>query len=225
MFFHPLTRWFMAVLYILLAFFFVVVQIDLVALVFVKIGIPPRYVMGALLLCLLGSAVNIPLKRIPQEDVTEGGTVRFFGLSYVIPPSRTRETVLAVNVGGAVVPTLISAYLLVKTGIFVPALFAIVVMTIVTHRLARPMQGVGIALPFFIPPVVAAITAFIADAGHAPVVAYISGTLGTLIGADILNVNKIGRLGAPVASIGGAGTFDGIFLTGILAVSLAVVLA
>ena len=28
-------------------------------------------------------------------------------------------------------------------------------------------------------------------------------------------------LGAPVASIGGAGTFDGIFLTGILAVLLA----
>ncbi len=30
-----------------------------------------------------------------------------------------------------------------------------------------------------------------------------------------------GGLGAPVASIGGTGTFDGIFLTGILAVLLA----
>ena len=220
MFFHPLTRLFMAVLYILLAFFFVVVQVDLVALVFVKIGIPPRYVMGALLLCLLGSAVNIPLKRIPQEEMTEGGTVRFFGFRYVIPPSRTRETVLAVNVGGAVVPVLISAYLLVKTGIVVPGVLATIVMAVVTYRLARPMQGVGIVLPFFIPPVVAAVTALVADAGHAPVIAYISGTIGTLIGADILNVHKIGFLGAPVASIGGAGTFDGIFLTGILAVLL-----
>jgi uncharacterized membrane protein len=52
----------------------------------------------------------------------------------------------------------------------------------------------------------------------APIIAYISGTLGTLIGADILNLKKISQLGAPVASIGGAGTFDGIFLTGILAV-------
>jgi uncharacterized membrane protein len=45
--------------------------------------------------------------------------------------------------------------------------------------------------------------------------------MGTLIGADLLNLAKIGTLGAPVASIGGAGTFDGIFLTGILAVLLA----
>jgi len=53
------------------------------------------------------------------------------------------------------------------------------------------------------------------------VVAYVSGVLGTLIGADIANLDKIRGLGAPVASIGGAGTFDGIFLTGILAVLLA----
>ena len=45
--------------------------------------------------------------------------------------------------------------------------------------------------------------------------------MGTLIGADLLNLDKISGLGAPVASIGGAGTFDGIFLTGILAVLLA----
>jgi len=51
--------------------------------------------------------------------------------------------------------------------------------------------------------------------------AYISGTLGTLIGADLINLGKIEGLQAPVASIGGAGTFDGIFFTGILAVLLA----
>ena len=52
-------------------------------------------------------------------------------------------------------------------------------------------------------------------------VAYVSGTLGTLIGADLLNLSRIQGLGAPVVSIGGAGTFDGIFLTGIVAVLLA----
>jgi len=51
--------------------------------------------------------------------------------------------------------------------------------------------------------------------------AYIAGSLGTLIGADLTNLDKVRGLGAPVASIGGAGTFDGIFLTGILAVLLA----
>ncbi|TDA34704.1 MAG: hypothetical protein DSO02_02190, partial [Hadesarchaea archaeon] len=50
--------------------------------------------------------------------------------------------------------------------------------------------------------------------------AYLSGTLGTLVGADLMNLNKVERLGAPVVSIGGAGTFDGIFLTGIFSVLL-----
>ena len=51
--------------------------------------------------------------------------------------------------------------------------------------------------------------------------AYIGGSLGTLIGADLLNLGNIRGLGAPVASIGGAGTFDGIFLIGIVAVLIA----
>jgi uncharacterized membrane protein len=45
--------------------------------------------------------------------------------------------------------------------------------------------------------------------------------LGTLIGADLMNLGSIQGLHAPVLSIGGAGTFDGVFLTGILAVLLA----
>jgi uncharacterized membrane protein len=57
--------------------------------------------------------------------------------------------------------------------------------------------------------------------GHAAPLAYVSGSLGTLIGADLLNLPSLRSLGAPVASIGGAGTFDGIFLTGIIAVLLA----
>jgi len=56
---------------------------------------------------------------------------------------------------------------------------------------------------------------------HAAALAYVGGSLGTLIGADLLNLGTVQRLGAPVASIGGAGTFDGIFLTGIMAVLLA----
>ena len=60
---------------------------------------------------------------------------------------------------------------------------------------------------------------------YAAPLAYIGGSMGTLLGADLLNLDKIGSLGAPIASIGGAGTFDGIFLTGILAVLIAGVVA
>jgi uncharacterized membrane protein len=51
--------------------------------------------------------------------------------------------------------------------------------------------------------------------------AYAGGTLGTLLGADLTNLHKVRRLGAPLISIGGAGTFDGVFITGIVAVLLA----
>jgi uncharacterized membrane protein len=87
--------------------------------------------------------------------------------------------------------------------------------------MATPVQGIGIAVPVFAPVITTAILAFILSRDYAPPLAYIGGSMGTLIGADLLNLDKISGLGAPVASIGGAGTFDGIFLTGILAVLLA----
>ena len=55
----------------------------------------------------------------------------------------------------------------------------------------------------------------------APIIAYASGTLGTILGADLLNLHRIRELGAPLVSIGGAGTFDGVFLSGLIAAFLA----
>ena len=149
--------------------------------------------------------------------------IRFFGFRYVVPVWKRSVTVIAINLGGAVIPTLVSLYLLVKTGLYFKAGLATLLMTLISFKLAKPIPGIGIALPFFIPPALAALLAIIIGDEDAPVIAYISGTLGTLLGADILNLKKIGNLGAPVASIGGAGTFDGIFLTGILAVLLAAI--
>jgi uncharacterized membrane protein len=78
----------------------------------------------------------------------------------------------------------------------------------------------------FIPPLLAVLVGvFIGRAMRVPgvihVIAYVSGVVGTLIGADLSNLGRVADLGAPVASIGGAGNFDGVFLTGILAVLLA----
>ncbi|KFI35253.1 hypothetical protein HY02_02775, partial [Peptococcaceae bacterium SCADC1_2_3] len=85
---------------------------------------------------------------------------------------------------------------------------------------ARSVQGVGIVMPAFIPPIAAAAVALILAPAQAAPVAYIAGTLGTLIGADLLNWRKIQSLGAQAVSIGGAGIFDGIFLVGIVAAFL-----
>jgi len=100
-------------------------------------------------------------------------------------------------------------------------LIAVAIVTMVVNKLTRPIPGVGIATPMLVPPLVAALTALLITPGWAPPAAYISGTMGTLIGADLMNLKKLGDLRAPVVSIGGAGTFDGIFLTGIIAVLLA----
>jgi uncharacterized membrane protein len=83
------------------------------------------------------------------------------------------------------------------------------------------VPGIGIAIPSLVPPIIAATVALLVARANVAAVAYVSGSLGTLIGADLLNLGKVQGLGAPVVSIGGAGTFDGVFLTGILAVLLA----
>jgi uncharacterized membrane protein len=225
MFFNPLTFLILAIFFLFILFFFVIIQINIIALVFNEIGIPTHSIFTALFATLIGSFINIPLKRIPQEMMVEDRTIRFFGFRHAVPAWKKRETILAVNIGGAVIPVLISCYLLFKTGLWAGAGLATALMTFITFKLARPLRGVGIALPAFIPPVMAALLSVLIASRDAPVVAYISGTLGTLIGADILNLKKIANLGAPVASIGGAGTFDGIFLNGILAVLLSAIMA
>jgi uncharacterized membrane protein len=222
----PLTTVFMAILFAFTLLFFFLVEFNIIATAFLKIGIPARYVFGAFFAILLGSFVNIPVKKIHNSTVARRpATVTFFGVKYVIPQTKSDVTVIAVNLGGAVFPIIISGYLLLKTGLYFKSLIGILFMTVVCYRLARPVEGVGIALPFFLPPLLAALLSVLIDHTHAPVIAYVSGTLGTLIGADLVNLKQINKMNAPVASIGGAGTFDGIFLTGILAVLLSTFLS
>jgi uncharacterized membrane protein len=100
------------------------------------------------------------------------------------------------------------------------AAIAVVFVAILVHVIARPVPGLGIAVPPLVPPLLAAAAALALSATASAAVAYVSGTLGTLIGADLLNLRRLRELGAGVASIGGAGTFDGVFLSGMIAVVL-----
>jgi uncharacterized membrane protein len=129
--------------------------------------------------------------------------------------------VVAINVGGAVIPVVLSLYLMVVNRLYGLSLLGIAIVAAIMHSVAQPVPGLGIAMPIFMPPLVTAVVALILSRQYAGPLAYICGSLGTLIGADLLNFNVIQGLGAPVASIGGAGTFDGIFVTGLMAVILA----
>ncbi len=199
-----------------------VIQLGALRYAYSRIGISQHYVFGVLLLSLLGSYINIPVVQLPGQQVMAGQEIVFFGMTYVIPVVRDWPgTVIAVNLGGAVIPTLLSIYLLVKNRLYGLGLAGVAIMTIVCHLLAYPVPGLGIAEPVFVPPVATTVVALLLSRKYAAPLAYISGSLGTLIGADLLNLGDVRGLGAPVASIGGAGTFDGIFVTGILAVLLA----
>src|SRR5712691_6057203 len=223
MFFHPLVFFMMMVFVVSVVVLFFVVQIGIISYAFDKIGVPSEAMFSLLLLSWLGSWVNIPIARLrAEEPMIEEGVVRVFGQRYVIPRwSQQRQTVLAVNVGGAVVPTLLSLYLLTQALAPLRVVVATAAVTLLTYRLARPVAGVGIVVPMLLPPLSAALAALLLVPQQAPLAAYVAGTMGTLIGGDLLHVRKVTRLAAPIASIGGAGTFDGIFITGIIAVLLA----
>lgn len=222
MFFAPFIFIYVLLFFIVTAFLFALIEIGIINYAFQQAGLPPHVAFGFLAASLIGSYINIPISRIEGAARHPVEVVNYFGVRYRVPAGLTEpSTVLAVNVGGAVMPMLISVYLLAhQPQLIIQAMLAIAIVAVIVNRFARPIRGMGIATPMLIPPVVAALAAYLLAGHQAAPVAYAGGTIGTLIGADIANLGKLADLGAPVASIGGAGTFDGIFLTGIVAVLL-----
>jgi uncharacterized membrane protein len=102
-----------------------------------------------------------------------------------------------------------------------PSLAGVAMVSAVMFWMAKPTEGLGITVPVFLPPVITALVALLLEPKSAGPLAYISGTLGTLIGADLLQLGALQSTHAPIASIGGAGTFDGIFMIGLVAMLLA----
>jgi uncharacterized membrane protein len=219
----PLTPGLFSILVILFAGLIILIQLRILRYAYMRLGVGPGAALLLLLGSLIGSYFNVPITVLPgPPPISSGQIVDFFGMRYVVPVLvASPGTILAVNVGGAVIPALMSAYLVIRYQLWFKAALATAAIAIVIHSMATPVPGIGIAVPVFVPVVATAILAFILSRENAAPLAYIGGSMGTLIGADLLNLDKIGGLGAPIASIGGAGTFDGIFLTGILAVLLA----
>jgi uncharacterized membrane protein len=218
----PLAPGFFLILVFLFVGLIILIQLRILRYAYMKLGISPGAALFLLFGSLIGSYFNIPITILPGSIVKSGEVVDFYGMQYVIPyVAQSPGTVLAVNVGGAVIPTLMSTYLVIRYNLWLKAAIAVAAIAFIIHSMATPVHGIGIAVPVFAPVVVTAILAFILSREYAAPLAYVGGSMGTLIGADLLNLDKINGLGAPVASIGGAGTFDGIFLTGILAVLVA----
>jgi len=197
---------------------FILGYFHIVTIGFEKLGFSPEATILILLAILIGSSINIPLGR---QKLVQVETPTFFGL---FRQPRIKAQGVAINFGGAVIPVLISLYFLYlgwRQGFSLgPVLIAIILMIIIAKFLARIIPGRGITLPFFIPPLFAVLFALILSPSFAAPTAFISGVLGTLIGADILNLKKVQKYGGFI-SIGGAGVFDGIFLVGMVSALLA----
>ena len=220
---NPQTQNTRLLLFVLaLAILLAVVYVGAISVTFSKLGLTRESAFILLFLSLLGSVINIPLFTIRSTEPTRlRGTYVPAYLQDFLKRLHGR-TLIAVNVGGCIIPVLFSGYLFVTQPLTLQeVLIGVVLVTLVSYFYSFPVKGIGIGMPMLIAPLSAAIIAIILNDELSAPLAYISGTMGVLIGADLLNFRHVSRMGAMIAAIGGAGTFDGIFMTGILAVLLA----
>lgn len=202
----------------LLPVLFLMGYFKVITLGFENMGISSEMTTLLFFMILIGSYINIP---ITKKKLFYGEKRKLFGL-FKKPVLNVH--CIAINVGGAVIPILISFYFLFKAygqGIALKPIFiAIVLMSFVLKYISKIVPGKGIMVPTFAPPFWAAFFALVFAPQFASCSAFIIGTLGTLIGADLLNLRKAQKLSPGFLSIGGAGVFDGIFLIGIVSALL-----
>lgn len=198
-----------------------IIQFGIITLTLEKLGLSVSQAFTLLISSLFGSLVNIPLFRIDAEVPPEHIDVQRFGLFRPMQAEFTGQTIIAINVGGALIPILFSIYLLSRSGLgAIEVITAVTVVSAISYVMSRPIMGFGIGMPILIAPLAAATVALLINAELSPPLAYISGTTGVLIGADLCRLKDVRKFGTPLASIGGAGTYDGIFITGLIAVLL-----
>ena len=172
MHYFPLALPFLLILLFLFAFLILLIEIGILGYAYERIGINRRYVFLLLFLSFIGSYVNIPVAELPGQEVHSGKVVTFYGMRYVIPMVVDwPKTVIAVNLGGAVIPVFLSLYLMVKKRLFGRGLLGVAIVAAVSHFMAHPVPGVGIAEPTFIPPLVTAAVALLISREYAPILA------------------------------------------------------
>lgn len=207
-----------------LGFLLAVVQIGALTIAFDKLGLTPNSAFLLLFASLFGSAINLPLFTMTAEGLPQAPEVPapLRRLLRYRPREFTGRTLVAVNVGGCLIPVAFSIYLLARQPLpWTDVMLATAAIAALSRVVSRPLPGIGIGMPVLVPPAAAAVLAWMLNSEHSAALAYVSGTLGVILGADLLRIPDIRKLGTPFAAIGGAGTFDGIFVTGIIAVLLA----
>jgi len=201
---------------------------DLMSASFIKLHLSPQAALILILAMFSGGSINIPIHKVEGTGPAMEDPLEAFGLAGVWPVFRRvrSQTIIAVNVGGCIIPACLASYevfRLVEVGsrAIVALLVAGTVNTVVCYLAAKPLPDVGIVMPAFLPACAAAMSAYILFPAQAPPIAFVAGVVGPIVGADLMHLNAFVQTTSGVMSIGGAGTFDGIILTSILAAYLA----
>src|SRR5260370_18371136 len=133
------------------------IEVQALRSAYLSMGLGPHAALILLLASLAGSYLNIPVASLPGEEIVSGREVSYFGMHYVIPELISRPgTVIAVNVGGAVIPGLLSIFLYVKNRLWISVIIGTVVVAGVCHWLAPPVPCLRLRLPLFVPPLFSA---------------------------------------------------------------------
>ncbi|MDJ0616345.1 MAG: DUF1614 domain-containing protein [Calothrix sp. MO_192.B10] len=225
MIYLPVSLLLFLLLLLLLPVIWFAVAVDVVRMAVAKLGFAPNIALLLLILVIIGSTINIPLYRTQSaievaDDFTDLWLREFWGI-----PLRKiqRSTIVAVNVGGGVIPVILALYQFTQANVLA-ILLVTAIVTGVSYYAAKIVPGIGIQMHPLLAPFTAVISAMLINpilmSPHTAPVAFAGGVLGTLIGADLLHLQDIKAMSAGVLSIGGAGVFDGIALCGLFALLL-----
>ena len=193
-----------------------------------KLGIPGDLAAIYFLAMLAGSAINIPLWGFPTQKFVQADPLAVIGLDGLLPHlcKLQMKASIAVNAGGCVIPGVIAIYEVLRIarseaphGPLIALVLTAAVSTAVSFKLARLVTGVGIVIPGLLPPLVAVAGALLLSSEFAPPVAFVAGVAGP-IAATLLHLRVLRERPVALASIGGAGTFDGILLSVVVAAVL-----
>jgi len=224
----PIVTWFSLLIFIVLLVLLPLAFGELMVEGLAKLHLTPSAAVALVLAIFIGGFINIPVKRLVRSQPVTVHPLALFGLSDLWPQlQRARhQTLIAVNVGGCVIPTGLAVYELIHLAASgTPTLFALAITCAINcaacYLMARPVAGVGIMMPGLVPPLISAALAIVLAPDQAAAVAFVAGVAGPLVGADLLHLKDIQTSGVGIASIGGAGTFDGIVLSGVIAAYLA----
>jgi uncharacterized membrane protein len=219
------------ILAIILLILLIIVMVPLLFLgmigaAFTRLGLSWISALAVVLLIILGSTVNIPVYTVKREMIRmDHGGVSLDDPFNAWPRGDAWDTVISVNLGGAVIPVCLALYVLFISFPLIAAPLplllvpGIIAVSLVTCASTRALPGIGLQVPLLIPALSALLIGLVVTGSPgltASVVAMASGIFGVLVGGNLAQYKKIRDLGVPAVSIGGSGTFGAMLFCCIL---------